>query len=158
VSDDRDDRPRLTWREIDQRRSGAHYRRDEPRGRRARQEEARASREALTEADTLFSIGQGGAAGAELALQLRDAHGGPGFLQACRQYRDAVGVPADPALLSLFLDSADRPLIVEALEALLAAKGAGTLDLGPGLRSQLRGLAQDRDDTVAGISEELLEQ
>jgi hypothetical protein len=153
VSDDRDDRPRLSWREIDQRRDRAHSRRDEPRGPRAREEQAEAKRRALREADALFSLG---ATGEERARQMRETHGGPDFLQACRQYREDVGVPSNPALLAFFLDSGDRALIVEALEALLVAKNGGSLALGPGLRSQLRALAQDRDDTVAGISEELL--
>jgi hypothetical protein len=154
VSDD--ERPRLSWREIDQRRDRGHTRRDEPRGPRARKEQAELSRRALQEADSLFSMGQGGATGEQRAEEMREAHGGPGFLQACRQYRADVGVPSDPALLSLFLDSGDRVLIVEALESLLVAKNAGSLSSSAGLRSQLRVLAQDRDDTVAGISEELL--
>lgn len=152
-----DEKPRLSWREIDQRRSGGHQRRDEPRGKRAQQEKARTDHEALKEADALFSQGPGGAAGEQLTRQIRNTHGGPDFLHACRQYRDEIGIPSDPGLLSLFLDAADRDLIAEALEALLAIKNDGSLELSSGLRSQLRVLEHDRDDTIAGISEELLE-
>jgi hypothetical protein len=157
VSDDRDDRPRLSWREIDRRRGGTHVRRDEPRGRQAEQEKARSDHHALQEADALFSLGKGGSAGEQLAKRMQEAHGGPEFLQACRQYREEIGVPSAPALLSLFLDSAERDLIVEALEALVVLKNDGSLELSSGLRSQLRALEQDRDDTLAGISEELLQ-
>jgi hypothetical protein len=58
----------------------------------------------------------------------------------------------------LLLDSGDPELVTTGLEALLAAKQAGSLELGAGLKSQLRVLQHDRDDTVAGISEELLEE
>jgi hypothetical protein len=150
-----DDREKLSFSELDRRR---RERGDAPRGHKAKQEQARRNTEALGEADALFSLGKGGSAGEQLAKQMRDAHGGPEFLQSCRQYRTEVGVPADPGLLALFLDSEDRDLIVDALDALLAAKNDGSLEeIAPGLRSQLRVLEQDRDDTVAGISEELLE-
>ena len=157
MSDDRDERPRLSWSEIDKRRSGARPRSDEPRGHGARQEQVRRSEHALEAADALFSLGQGGADGAELASRMRDAQGSPEFLQACREYREKIGIPNDRALPSLWLDTGDRALVVDALEALLAEKNEGSLELSAGTRSQLRVLAQDADDTVAGISEDLLE-
>ncbi len=153
---EREDRPRLSWSEIDKRRSGARSRSDEPRGRRAREDQVRASESALKEADALFSQEKGGSEGERLANEMRDAHGTPALPQACRTYREQIGVPQSPALLALFLDAGDRDLVVPALEALLALQRAGRLEIGTGLRSQLRVLEQDRDDTVAGLCEDLL--
>ena len=153
---DREDRPRLSWSEIDKRRSGARPRYDEPRGRQAREEQAQASDRALKQADALFAREKGGGPGAQLAALMREAHGTPELPQACRAYREQIGVPDSPALLALFLDTGERDLVVEALESLLALKQAGPLEIAPGLKSQLRVLEQDRDDTIAGISEELL--
>ena len=156
MSDDREDRPRLSWSEIDRRRGGTRTRREEPRGFVAREEKVRAKQAALNTADALFSMNKGGAEGARLAAEMQAAQGSEGFVLACRTYFDAVGVPDDPALLGLFLDSADAELIVPALEALLLATTAGSLELTSALKGQLRVLEQDRDDTIAGISEELL--
>jgi hypothetical protein len=156
-ADDREDRPRRSWREIDQRRGGARRQDDEPRGRAAKLAQAKQTSEALKQADSLFSLEQGGALGAQLAKAMRAAHGSENFAQACRDYFEQIGTPRDPGLLSLLLDSGDPELVATALEALLTAKQAGSLTLGAGLKSQLRVLQHDRDDTVAGISEELLE-
>ena len=153
-----DDRPKLSYSERDkllrERRGGQR----EPRSREAREEQVRVSQHALKEADSLFAIGQAGAEGARLEKELRDAHGTPDLAPACRAYRDQIGMPRDPALLSLFLDTQDRDLVVGALERLLDEKNADSLEISSGLRSQLRVLAGDRDDSIAGISEELLEE
>ena len=157
MSDDRDERPKLSFSERDKLRRGEKPETDVPRGRRAEQEQARARGQALREADSAFSLEPGGAEGRALAKQMRDSHGSSDFAGACRAYFEQVGVPTDPMLLSLLLDSGERDLIVSALEALTAAKNAGSFELGAGLRSQLRLLEQDRDDTIAGLSEDLLQ-
>ena len=51
---------------------------------------------------------------------MRDARGTPGLADACRAYRDAVGLPADARHISCFLDAGDRELVVNGLEALAA--------------------------------------
>ena len=156
-ADDRGDRPRLSWREIDQRRSGGRSQREEPRGRAADRARAEMKSDALKQAGSLFSLEQGGSEGAGLANAMRAAHGSDDFAQACREYCQTIGIPRDPALLALLLDSGDHELIVAALEAFHSTKQAGSFELTAGLKSQLRILQQERDDTVAGISEELLE-
>jgi hypothetical protein len=157
MSDDRDERPKLSFSELDRRRRGEKVGRDEPRGGRAEQEQARVRTQSLHEADSVFSMGKGGAEGKRLANQMRDTHGTTDFLHACRSYCEEIGVPQDPLLLGLLLDTGERDLVVAALETLLEAKNDRSLEIGSGLRSQLRLLEQDRDDTIAGISEELLE-
>jgi hypothetical protein len=157
-ADDREDRPRPSWREIDQRRGGSRQQHDEPKGRAGKLAQAKQTSEVLKQADSLFSLEQGGVLGARLAKAMRDAHGSEGLAEACREYCREIGTPRDPGLLALLLDSGDPELVTTGLEALLAAKQAGSLELGAGLKSQLRVLQHDRDDTVAGISEELLEE
>ena len=157
MSDDRDERRKLSFSELDKLRRGEKVGRDEPRGHRAEQAQAQARTQAMNEADSVFSLGKGGAEGKRLANEMRDAHGTSDFLHACRSYCEKIGIPQDPALLALLLDSGERDLVVAALEALLEAKNGRSLEVRSGLRSQLRVLEQDRDDTIAGISEELLE-
>jgi hypothetical protein len=157
MSDDRDARPKLSFSELDKRRRGEKLGTDEPRGRRASHEQARARSQALSQADAAFSAGQGGAVGERLARAMRDQHGTSDFPLACRNYSEEIGVPRDPSLLGLMLDSGERDLVVAALEALLEAKNSGSLEIGSGLRSQLRLLEQARDDTLAGLSEDLLQ-
>lgn len=151
-----DDREKLSFSERDrllrERRRGDAP----PRGRAGQREQARSDRDALREANALFHDGPGGREGERLAREMRDRHGTPELAAACRAYLEGVGVPDDPGLLALLLDSGDRELVVLGLERLLERKLAGSLEVSAGLRSTLRMLAQDRDDTVAGISEDLL--
>ena len=156
MSDDRDERRKLSFSELDKRRRGETVGTDEPRGRRAQREQASARSRALNDADSLFSTGKGGEKGSQLADAMRDAHGTSDFLQACRGYCEEIGTPQDPSLLALLLDTGERDLVVAALEALLTTRNDGSLQIDSGLRSQLRVLEQDRDDTIAGVCEELL--
>jgi hypothetical protein len=156
--DDRPEREKRSWREIDRMRDGSRAS-SEPRPR-AAAAEARArsaTKQYLKEIDGLFAPDKAGSEAARFAHAMRDAHGTPGLAAACRAYRDALGVPDDPTLLSLFLDSDAPDLISEALEQLLALHRAGNLEVSSGLRSQLRILAQHADDRVAEGAEDLLE-
>ena len=155
MSGDDHDRPKLSWREIDQRRSqGSSGRGDaRPRGKAAEAREAEASRGYLKDADRLFASPEA----EELAKAMRDAHGSPEFVEACRAYRARLGTPRDPALLSLFLDSADADLVSTALEALLALAQGDGFEASAGLRSQLRSLAESPDDNIAGAAEDLVD-
>lgn len=153
--DDRDERPRKSWREIDRARDGTGRRSDEPRPRGAAAEarSRQATKQYLEKAQGLFAGKRGGAAAEALARAVRDAHGTPALPAACAAYRDALGYPSDPGLASIFLDAAQRELVVGTLEAL----AAGPPDAWTaGLRSQLRLLAEDADDEIAGAAEDLL--
>jgi hypothetical protein len=160
MGDDRDhgEREKLSWSEIDKLRDRARSpRTDRPRGRQAQQEAEKGTREALRSAETVFTSEKGGAEGAALAKAVRDTHGTPDLEQACRDYVAALGVPTSTDLLSIFLDSRQPDLIVPALEALYEQKRAGMLEISGGLKSQLRMLAHEPDDDIAGLSEDLLE-
>ena len=122
---------------------------------RARLESAK--KQYLKQIDTLFAKGRGGAEGERLAAAVREARGTPGLADACRAYRDAVGAPTGAALIACVLDAGEPELVIAGLEALRAERAAGWIELQPGLRTQLRMLAQASDDAVASAAEELLE-
>lgn len=156
MSDDRDDRPKLSWRERDARKNRSSHAssheppRDRPRSRAATQQY-------LRKVDLLFSKTPGGPEVERLTHTLRDALGTPGLAEACRAYRDALGMPEDPALLAHYLDAGDRELVLAGLAGLVSAREAGRLDRpASGLRSQLRMLASGSDDEIAEAAEELL--
>lgn len=157
-----DDRPhereKKSFSELDRiRREGGQGDDREPRSAAARTRAKAAAKQYTKRLDGLFSSGQGGKEGTELAKAVRDAHGTPKLAEACRAYRDAVGMPEDGALLSLFLDSADMELVVAGIEALQGAHEAGTLAVTKGQKTQLRTLALDSNDAIADAAEELLE-
>jgi hypothetical protein len=154
-----DERPRekLSWREVDRRRSGGRTRETErPKSPAEQAREAARAKAYIKQIDGLFSKSKGGAEGERLARAMRDARGTPELAPACRAYRDAVGLPDDVAQLGLFLDSGDSELVLAAITALDAARSAGTLSPTSGLRTQLRLLAQGSDDAVAEAAEDLL--
>ena len=102
--------------------------------------------------DALFKQG-GGAESQALADAIRKAHATPQLAEACRNHRDAIGFPADGALLGMFLDSGDVELMRGALETL--RDRLDSIRVSPGLRSQIRMLAEDPNDDVASVAEEL---
>lgn len=157
--DDRDERPRLSWKEIDQRRSRPRERNADvrPRGRVAEARAKRATHEYLKKLDGMFAGDPGGAEGEKLAAAVRDAHGSDALREACGAYCRSVGDPGDPSLAALFLDVRDRDVVLAGLRGLQTAQEAGGWKPSSGLRSQLRLLAQDSDDEIAEASEDLLE-
>ena len=155
MGDDRDDRPKRSWRERDASRNRSRHVTPDDRGRSGTGERSRAVTEAYKrKLGLLFSGAPGGAAGEALARALREAHGTPLLADACAVYRDALGMPQDASLLALFLDASDRDLVLAAIAALAEAHSAGTLAVAPpGLSSQLRLLAEGPDDDVAEAAE-----
>jgi len=159
MGDDRDRNDRPSWSEIDKLRDGTRSGRERrPRGAADEARARAASEQYVKEVDKLFSKEKGGAEAEALAGAVRDAHGSPELGPACSAYVAALGTPRDPGLLSIFLDSDDAEIMVPALERLLELHEAGELEVGAGLRSQLRILAQSFDDGVAGAAEDLLER
>jgi hypothetical protein len=157
--DDRDERPRRSWSEIDKLRDKARTRRDDPgsRGPASDPRSRAATQSYLKKLDrTLFAGGaRRHSTDARLGDAVREALGSAGLTDACRAYLAALGAPADPALLSAFLDAHDREIQLAALRAL--APGAGrACALTPGLRSQLRTLAAGADDELAEAAEAAL--
>lgn len=158
MGDDRswNDGDKLSFSERDRRRREGRVSRDaRPKGVPKAVSEA-VTKQYLKQLDGLFSKTKGGAKVEKLEAALRAAHGTAGLADACRGYREAAGVPDDPVLLGLFLDSGDAELVLEALAALRAAQDAGRIKLSAGLRSQLRILVEDPDGAVAELAEALV--
>ena len=151
------DERKRSWKEIDQMRDGS--RPSERRGPGSRAQEERteqATQQYLKEVDKLFSTTGGGAEADALVKQLRDAHGTPELPEVCRSFREALGLPREISLLSIFLDSNDPELVVDALEAILSLQKEGKVELGKGVLSQLRILAEDFNNSIAEVAEEIL--
>ncbi len=158
-----DDRPswvereKKSFSELDRmRREGRSGGERRPRSAAAQERATQATKQYVKQIDGTFSSGKGEQR-EKLAQAMRDARGTPGLADACRAYRDAVGLPADARHISCFLDSADRELVVNGLEALRQAHEAADFEMTAGLRTQLRMLAEDPDDEVAERSEDLIE-
>ena len=161
MSRDDDERPRLSWSEIDKRRDRPG-RRDEgerrPRGAAAEARSRAAAQTYLAKLDTaLFAKGPGGAAGEPLARAVREAHGSSRLADACAAYLAALGPPKGADLASLFLDASRRELVLAGLEGLAALRTSGGFAPGRALRSQLRLCAEGPDDEIASAAEALLE-
>ena len=155
--EDRGERPKLSWSELDKRRDKprSHTSERRPRGAAAEARAASATQSYLKKLDQqLFAKGGKGATPrGRLADAVRDALGTPGLDDACRAYLAEVGPPADAALVAAFLDARDREIRLAALGALA---GEGRVALTSGLRSQLRVLAEGADDELAERAEEIL--
>ena len=153
-----DDHGKISFSELDRlrREKGQDSGERRPRGAAAEARSKEATSAYLKQVDKLFTDAQGGAEGEELARAVTEAHGTPAFTEACRAYREGVGIPTDAALLSLFLDAEDAALVAESIRALAAAHDAGSLQVSRGVKSQLRALEQKPDDDVAYEAEELL--
>jgi hypothetical protein len=154
-----DDREKLSFAELDrlrrERKAGGGGER-RPGGAASQARSKQATQAYLKEAGKLFSDAPGGAEGEALGRAVEAAHGTPGLADACRAYREGVGFPDDPALLSLFLDAEEPALVADALRHLAEAHDAGRIAISRGLKSQLRILEQSTDDDVAYEAEELL--
>jgi hypothetical protein len=150
-----DDDRKLTYSERDRLRRERGTAR--PRSGRERAEEEKRSHHALKAADALFTDEQGGQEGKALASAVRAAHGTADLPTACRAYLDGVGPPSSLELASIFLDAADKAIRVPVLDELLRLKAAGRLELGGGLKRQIRLLSEDFDDDLASRAEDLLE-
>jgi len=150
------EREKKSFSELDrQRREGRGGAAHRPRGKGAADREAAAAKQHLKAADRVFSGGRK-AEVAKLAAAMRDALGTDGLAEACRAYHETAGPPSEASLISLFLDSGDREVILVGLDALTAARASGSIATTGGLRSQLRMLAEASDDEIAESAEGLL--
>ena len=159
-NDERGDRPRRSWSELDKRRGKArsHTGERRPRGAAAEALAAKAAQSYLKKLDQqLFAKGGNrAAAGNQRAGAVLDALGTPALDDACRAYLAEVGAPATAPLIAAFLDARARELRVAALLALGETSAAGGVAMTAGLRSQLRVLAEGSDDELAERAEEIL--
>ncbi len=158
--EDRSERPKLSWSELDKRRDKPRSRTPErtPRGAAAEARSRSATKAYLAKLDgQLFAKGaKGGSQGAALAASVREALGSPGLTDACCAYLAEVGPPREASLIGAFLDARDREIQLAALAALAEEVAAKRIAPSAGLRSQLRGLAEGSDDALAESAEKVL--
>jgi hypothetical protein len=107
--------------------------------------------------DGLFSEKKDSGEAQKLEAAVRAAHGTPKLAAACREYVEAVGLPTEVALIGIFLDCGEEELVAGGLLALKNGSQSGEIQLSPGLRSQIRMLAEDPSDEIAELAEEIIE-
>jgi hypothetical protein len=153
------DERKRSWKEIDQMRDGSR-RDDRERPQNAAQQvrSDQATQTYLKEIDKLFTSSGASAESEALVKNLRDAHGTPELPEVCRLFRSELGMPREPALLSIFLDSNEPELVVSALQTIESLLAEDSIELGKGIQSQLRVLAQDFNNDIAEIAEEILDK
>ncbi len=151
------DREKKSFSELDRiRREGRSAGEQRPRDPASQARARAATAQYLKEIDGRFSGGKAGDR-VKLAQAMLDARGTPEEAAACLAFLDGVGPPTDALQLSCFLDSGETELVLAGLDAAQAGHAAGLLELTAGLRTQLRMLAENPDDDVAGAAEDLLE-
>lgn len=153
-----DERPKLSWAEIDKRRDGARGKRERgPRGEAAEALSRGATDQYLKKLDrTLFAKEGKGGAGESAAKTVLDAQGSADLIPACQHYLENVGPPQDFKVIAAFLDCRDRSLQITALRALEARLDAESVELPRALLSQVRMLADELDDALAEAAEDAL--
>jgi hypothetical protein len=171
--DDNDDRPKKSWREIDQAREKGTGR--EPRGDRSgeRLQGSQAYRSYKTQLNKLFDGGalpealKGGAGGFPPGMKERlgDAAVVPDvkkrkdaaasivaatkpkdFKAAMQAYIDAHGFPEEEEVLAKVLDSTDEGWVLQAIETATRLHGEGALKRGASLKVRLKTVQLSIDD------------
>lgn len=157
--DDRPERERPSWREIDQRRDGSRHvaREEQPATRPGSPRAERQRQRALQEAHKVFEGKQGTPEHQKLSDALHRHFGGKKFTPLVKQYVREYGLPRDWGLLFLFLDFPDPAVSTGSLELLARLHPGRSLREQQAFRSKLRTLsALAEDPEVQEVAESLL--
>lgn len=151
------DERKRSWKEIDRMRNGSS-RADHERSRdsAAVARSGAATQTYLKKIDKLFTSSGKSPEAEAWVKRLRDAHGSADLAETCRAFRAELGMPREIELLTIFLDCNEAELVVDALETVLALMEQSELELGKGVQSQLRVLAQDFNNDIAELAEDIL--
>jgi hypothetical protein len=114
---DDDDRERLSWREIDQRRDGTRHRAKAP-PRVPKPQAELIRKQALVQAEALFKGKRGRPEYQTDLKQLEAAHGSKKFPALAKNFLEEYGLPEEWGALTRFLDYADPAVILEVLRAM----------------------------------------
>lgn len=157
--EDRPEREKLSWREIDQRRDGSrHVVREKPRARPGSPRAERLRQQALKEAHKVFEGKQGTAEHQKAVQELHRHFGTKKFQTLTRQYLKEFGPPRDWAVLFLLLDLPDPEAVGSFLNKMADLFPSRTLREQQAFISKLRTLAALADDpAVQETAEELLQ-
>jgi len=138
--DDDNDRERLSWREIDQRRD--RQQQGVPKKPRLPKKEAEKVRlQALREAEALFK-GKRGRPGYQQALgELEVYHGTKKFNEIVKKFIEEYGLPEEWGALNRLLDYQEPEVVAAVLEAMAAQASAHSRVEQQGFKGKLRVLA-----------------
>jgi hypothetical protein len=155
-SDRDDDRERLSWREIDQRRD--RPRRQEPAAPRVPKKQAEWVRQlALRQTEALFKGKRGRPEYQTAVKELEKVHGTKKFAAGARKFLSAYGLPEEWGTLNLLLDYPEAAVVREVLTAMAAQLEGRSRVEQQGFGGRLRVLAlTSRDEEVRRLAEELL--
>lgn len=156
--DDRGERPKRSWSEIDKMRDGKR-RGSQPDFAREKLERSATYSRYKSAADKFFSgeilpeslqekLDPTGEAKArrEALAKLKGADGAAEFAAAAKEYVEAWGAPEDPYLLDRMVGHPDEGIVLKALEKLIALAEAGELKAPKSLPERLRSAELNADD------------
>lgn len=156
--DNDEERERLSWREIDQRRDRPG-RREGPAPRVPKKQAEWVRKLALRQAEALFQGKRGRPEYQRALKQLEETHGTKKFVGLAQKFLEDYGLPEEWGALQLFLDYPETTVVCEALTALAAQAGSRSRWEQQGFEGRLRVLAlTSRDPEVRRRAQELLEK
>lgn len=156
--DNDEDRERLSWREIDQRRDRPG-RRERPAPRVPKKQAEWLRKLALRQAEALFQGKRGRPEYQKALKQLEESHGTKKFAGLAQKFLEDYGLPEEWGALQLFLDYPESAVVCEALTALAAQAASRSRVEQQGFAGRLRVLAlTSRDPEVRRRAQELLEK
>jgi hypothetical protein len=154
-----DDRPKKSWREIDQARDGKRTRSSTPPAERAKLEKSGGYSRYKSAADQFFSGNlvpdalrekldpTGEAKARQDALQkLKEADDFRAFAQVSKEYVDKYGLPEDPYLLDRLLAHPNEGIVIKTIERLTEQMKAGELKPPKSLGERLKSLELGSDN------------
>lgn len=137
---DDDDRERLSWREIDQRRD--RQRPGAPKKPRVPKKQAEMVRQqALREAEALFKGKRGRPEYRKALLELESLHGSKKFNEYVKFFLQEYGLPEEWGALNRLLDYSDPEVIAQVLEAMAAQVGSRSRVEQQGFKGRVQVLA-----------------
>jgi hypothetical protein len=137
---DDDDRERLTWKEIDQRRDRQQHQAPK-RPRVPKKEAERVRQEALRQAEALFKGKRGRPEYRTALRELEAHHGTKRFQKFVNNFLIEYGLPEEWGALNRLLDYPEPGVVVEVLKAMAAQAGARSRVEQQGFKGRVQVLA-----------------
>jgi hypothetical protein len=153
---DDDERERLSWREIDQRRDGSRHR--APAGPRLPKKQAEVVRQqALKEAEALFKGKRGRPEYQKALRELEAHHGTKKFPATAQKFLEEYGLPEEWGALTRLLDYAEPEVLGEVLRAMAALLAGRSRVEQQGFKGRLQILAlTSPHNEVRRLAEEII--
>lgn len=154
MGDDDNDKPKRSWREIDQMREKGGQRRDERPGSNPRVERSQAYRSYKTQLNKLFDggvlpdvlkskledkgVGNEAKHKKELAAAIVAASNTAAMQNALTEYKAAFGSPDEEDVLAILLGADNQVLVLEAMTGIEALLADGKLKRGGSLKARIK--------------------